>query len=192
MLVFRQAFTIRSAVDPGVCCSEHPPFCKRDQLRADAAHDNMKTVTTGRDDQAQPIWHRSLLQLAAEFDFHPEACWPASGNQKDHAAYCTSFNRSVCKSRAWRLANRNPLRESGPELTSVIECLVLATDQTLCAEPDRARPRRHAADVCQRSSCACIGGSHSRSRTSTDRGQDQRVGSGGRQVCHSGRIADGR
>ena len=23
--------------------------------------DNMKTVTTGRDDQAQPIWHRSLL-----------------------------------------------------------------------------------------------------------------------------------
>jgi transposase len=36
--------------------------------------DNMKTVTIGRDDQAQPIWHRALLQLAAEFDFHPEAC----------------------------------------------------------------------------------------------------------------------
>jgi len=52
--------------------------------------DNMKTVTTGRDEHAQPIWHRSLLQLAAEFDFHPEACWPASGNQKDHATYCTS------------------------------------------------------------------------------------------------------
>jgi hypothetical protein len=34
----------------------------------------MKTVTIGRDDQAQPIWHRALLQLAAEFDFHPEAC----------------------------------------------------------------------------------------------------------------------
>jgi hypothetical protein len=34
----------------------------------------MKTVTTGRDEDAQPIWHRSLLQLAAEFDFHPEAC----------------------------------------------------------------------------------------------------------------------
>jgi hypothetical protein len=62
--------------------------------------------------------------LAAEFDFHPEACWPASGNQKDHAAYCTSFNRSVCKSRAWRLANRNPVRGSGPDLTSIIECLV--------------------------------------------------------------------
>jgi transposase len=154
--------------------------------------DNMKTVTTGRDEHAQPIWHRSLLQLAAEFDFHLEACWPASGNQKDHAAYCTSFNRSVCKSRAWRLANRNPLRGSGPDLTSIIECLVLATHQTLCAEPDRARPRRHAADVCQRRSCACIGGSPSRSRTSTDRGQDQRVGNGGSQVCHSGRIADGR
>jgi transposase len=44
--------------------------------------DNMKTVTTGRDTQDQPIWHPSLLQLAAEFDFHPEACWPGAGNQK--------------------------------------------------------------------------------------------------------------
>ena len=44
--------------------------------------DNMKTVTTGRDAQEQPIWHPALLQLAAEFDFHPEACWPGAGNQK--------------------------------------------------------------------------------------------------------------
>jgi transposase len=44
--------------------------------------DNMKTVTTGRDAQQQPIWHPALLQLAAEFDFHPEACWPGAGNQK--------------------------------------------------------------------------------------------------------------
>jgi hypothetical protein len=28
----------------------------------------MKTVTTGRDAQEQPIWHPALLQLAAEFD----------------------------------------------------------------------------------------------------------------------------
>src|SRR5438132_12885526 len=49
--------------------------------------DNMKTVTTGRDEHAQPIWHWSLLQLAAEFDFHPEACWPASGNQKGSFPY---------------------------------------------------------------------------------------------------------
>src|ERR1700681_3016476 len=53
--------------------------------------DNMKTVTTGRDDQAQPIWHRSLLQLAAEFDFHPEACWPASGNQKGSVESLVKF-----------------------------------------------------------------------------------------------------
>src|SRR5260370_37863137 len=51
----------------------------------------MKTVTTGRDDQAQPIWHRSLLQLAAEFDFHPEACWPASGNQKGSVESLVKF-----------------------------------------------------------------------------------------------------
>jgi len=53
--------------------------------------DNMKTVTTGRDEQAQPIWHRSLLQLAAEFDFHPEACWPASGNQKGSVESLVKF-----------------------------------------------------------------------------------------------------
>jgi transposase len=44
--------------------------------------DNMKTVTTGRDAQHQPVWHPALLQLAAEFGFHPEACWPGAGNQK--------------------------------------------------------------------------------------------------------------
>src|SRR5438309_1512548 len=53
--------------------------------------DNMKTVTTGRDDQEQPIWHRSLLQLAAEFDFHPEACWPGAGNQKGSVESLVKF-----------------------------------------------------------------------------------------------------
>jgi transposase len=53
--------------------------------------DNMKTVTTGRDDQEHPIWHRSLLQLAAEFDFHPEACWPGAGNQKGSVESLVKF-----------------------------------------------------------------------------------------------------
>jgi transposase len=53
--------------------------------------DNMKTVTIGRDDQEQPIWHRSLLQLAAEFDFHPVACWPDSGNQKGSVESLVKF-----------------------------------------------------------------------------------------------------
>lgn len=44
--------------------------------------DNMKTVTSGRDDAHQPIWTQGLLQLAAEFGFHPQACDPAAGNQK--------------------------------------------------------------------------------------------------------------
>jgi transposase len=44
--------------------------------------DNMKTVTSGRDAAGQPIWTPALLQLAAEFDFHPEACAPAAANQK--------------------------------------------------------------------------------------------------------------
>ena len=48
----------------------------------DLVFDNMKTVTSGRDTAGQPIWTPALLQLAAEFDFHPEACAPAAGNQK--------------------------------------------------------------------------------------------------------------
>jgi transposase len=56
--------------------------------------DNMKTVTTGRDEQEQPIWHRALLQLAAEFDFHPVACWPDSGNQKGSVESLVKFTKT--------------------------------------------------------------------------------------------------
>jgi hypothetical protein len=48
----------------------------------------------GRDDQEQPIWHRSLLQLAAEFDFHPVACWPDSGNQKGSVESLVKFTKT--------------------------------------------------------------------------------------------------
>ena len=44
--------------------------------------DNMKTVTSGRDAAGQPVWTPSLLQLAHEFGFHPQACDPGAGNQK--------------------------------------------------------------------------------------------------------------
>ncbi len=44
--------------------------------------DNMKTVTSGRDATHQPLWTPALLQLAAEFSFHPQACDPRAGNQK--------------------------------------------------------------------------------------------------------------
>jgi transposase len=44
--------------------------------------DNMKTAVLGRDDEHQPIWNPAYQKLAAEFTFHPEACAPASGNQK--------------------------------------------------------------------------------------------------------------
>ena len=44
--------------------------------------DNMKTAVLGRDEQHQPIWHPAYQRLASEFGFHPEACAPASGNQK--------------------------------------------------------------------------------------------------------------
>ena len=44
--------------------------------------DNMKTVTLGRDKHGRPIWHPVLKHFANDFDFTPEACDRASGNQK--------------------------------------------------------------------------------------------------------------
>ena len=44
--------------------------------------DNMKTVTSGRDQSGQPVWTPALLQVAGEFGFHPQACDPGAGNQK--------------------------------------------------------------------------------------------------------------
>jgi len=44
--------------------------------------DNMKTVTIGRDDHQRPIWNDKFFKFMTEIDAHPEACWPASGNQK--------------------------------------------------------------------------------------------------------------
>jgi len=53
--------------------------------------DNMKTVTSGRDATGQPLWTPALLQLAGEFSFHPQACDPGAGNQKECVSYCTSM-----------------------------------------------------------------------------------------------------
>jgi transposase len=44
--------------------------------------DNMKTVTSGRDETHAPVWTPALLKLAAEFGFHPQACTPGAANQK--------------------------------------------------------------------------------------------------------------
>lgn len=44
--------------------------------------DNMKTVTLGRDEHGRPIWHPVLKHFANDFNFMPEACDRASGNQK--------------------------------------------------------------------------------------------------------------
>lgn len=44
--------------------------------------DNMKTVTLGRDEHNQPIWHPAFQKFAAEFRFHPSLCTPRAANQK--------------------------------------------------------------------------------------------------------------
>lgn len=44
--------------------------------------DNMKTAVLGRTEGNEPIWNPAYQKLATEFQFHPDVCAPASGNQK--------------------------------------------------------------------------------------------------------------
>lgn len=53
--------------------------------------DNMKTAVLGRDASNQPIWNPAYQKLAAEFKFLPEACAPASGNQKGSVENLVKF-----------------------------------------------------------------------------------------------------
>jgi transposase len=53
--------------------------------------DNMKTAVLGRDDGNQPIWNPAYQKLAAECKFLPEACAPASGNQKGSVENLVKF-----------------------------------------------------------------------------------------------------
>lgn len=57
-------------------------FCELGGMPWVVTSDNMKTVTLGRDDRHQPIWHPAYQKVALEFGFHPVACAPAAGNQK--------------------------------------------------------------------------------------------------------------
>src|SRR5258708_15813285 len=43
---------------------------------------NIKTGVWGQNAQHEPVWNPAYQKLAVEFKFHPEACAPASGNQK--------------------------------------------------------------------------------------------------------------
>jgi transposase len=44
--------------------------------------DNMSTVTTGRNEDGNPIWNAKFRQFSSEIGFHPEACALYSPNQK--------------------------------------------------------------------------------------------------------------
>src|SRR5256886_749745 len=56
--------------------------------------DNMKTAVLGRNGQHEPIWNPAYQKLAVEFKFHPEACAPASGNQKGAVENLVKFVKS--------------------------------------------------------------------------------------------------
>lgn len=56
--------------------------------------DNMKTVTSGRDDQGRPIWHPVTRRFAEDFGFKPEACSPNRGNQKGAVESLVGWTKS--------------------------------------------------------------------------------------------------
>lgn len=53
--------------------------------------DNLKTVTTGRDADHQPIWHLAFQQFASEFSFHPHACAVRQAQQKGSVESLVKF-----------------------------------------------------------------------------------------------------
>jgi len=56
--------------------------------------DNMKTVTTGRDVEGQPLWTPAFVKFATEIGFHPEVCAPGAGNQKGSVENLVGFVKS--------------------------------------------------------------------------------------------------
>jgi len=56
--------------------------------------DNMKTVTTGRDNQGQPVLHPTFAQFAVDLDFHPELCAPRRPQQKGSVENLVRFVKS--------------------------------------------------------------------------------------------------
>jgi len=56
--------------------------------------DNMRTVTTGRDSQGQPILHPTFAQFAVDLDFHPELCAPRAPQQKGTVENLVRFVKS--------------------------------------------------------------------------------------------------
>jgi len=66
-------------------------FCALGGVPWVVTSDNMKTITLGRDDRHQPIWHPAYQKVAVEFGFHPVACAPAAGNQKGSVENLVTF-----------------------------------------------------------------------------------------------------
>jgi len=56
--------------------------------------DNMKTVTTGRDVEGQPIWTPAFIKFATEIGFHPEVCALGAANQKGAVENLVGFVKS--------------------------------------------------------------------------------------------------
>lgn len=90
--------------------------------------DNMKTVTSGRDANDQPVWTPALLQLASEFGSHPQACSSGQGNQKGAVKSLVKWVKCnflpgrvfaddtdlACQESAWRTAaNARPSGATG-------------------------------------------------------------------------------
>jgi transposase len=98
--------------------------------------DNMKVVTSGRDEANQPIWSSALLQLAREFGFHPEACAVRAANQKGSVESLVKFVKGNFLAGRDFADDPDLDRQAGDWLTSVNTRPSRATD---VAPNDRLR-----------------------------------------------------
>jgi len=91
----RYFFAARLKYSRFMCVNFHPAMREETRLRCLIAcfqtiggvpwvvvTDPMKPAVLGRNEHHEPVWNPAYQKLAVEFTFHPEACAPASGNQK--------------------------------------------------------------------------------------------------------------
>jgi transposase len=71
----------------------HAAFVDFGGVPAEILYDNMKTVTTGRDGDGEPIWHRSFADFAGRYGFAPKCARPYRAKTKGKVERTIGFIR---------------------------------------------------------------------------------------------------
>jgi transposase len=80
----------------------HAAFVAFGGVPAEILYDNMKTVTTGRDDKGEPIWQRSFADFSGRYGFTPKCARPYRAKTKGKVERTIGFiRRSFLAGRAF-------------------------------------------------------------------------------------------